>query len=126
MLDDGPDRTEVLDSLRALPDTDLLIAGPDALMSMETFQLAAQSKVSSPQATSPKAREIASKLCARKRPQPFDVRNREVCGYLRLTSSGGHRPLANCLSRLFPRPSRVRYLRCMERELLFRRDRRAS
>ena len=32
----------------------------------------------------------------------------------------------NCLSRLFPRPSRVRYLRCMERERLSRRNRRAS
>jgi Family of unknown function (DUF6308) len=91
LLDDGPDRSEVLNSLRALPDVDLLVAGPDALRSMEAFQLAVQSKVSSPQATSPKAWEIASKLCARKRPQLFPLRDREVCGYLGLTPSVGHR-----------------------------------
>ena len=91
LLNDGPDRTEVLDSLRALPDTELLVAGPDTLRSMETFHLAVQTKVSSPRGTSHESWETASKLCARKRPQLFPVRDRTVCAYLGLTPSGGQR-----------------------------------
>lgn len=91
LLNDGPDRSEVLDGLRALPDTELLVAGPDDLKLMETFHLAVQTKVSSPRATSPQAWEIASKLCARKRPELFPVRDPKVCGFLGLTPSTGHR-----------------------------------
>lgn len=52
----------MLDGLRALPDTELLVAGPEDLKLMETFYLAVQTKVSSPRAASPQAWEIASKL----------------------------------------------------------------
>jgi len=91
LLNDGPDRSEVLDGLRALPDTELLVAGPDDLSLMETFHLAVQTKVSSPRATGPQAWEIASKLCARKRPELFPVRDPKVLGHLGLTPSSGHR-----------------------------------
>lgn len=88
LLDDGPSRTEVLTALRAVDDSDLLVAGPETLLAMETFYLAVKTKMSSPDTKNPNPWVTTSKLCARKRPELFPVRDRVVCGYLGL--SGRH------------------------------------
>lgn len=81
-LRSGADRTWVLDALGNLPAHDLLTAGPDTLEAMEDFYLAVKSALSSPTAANSNPWVSASKLCARKRPDLFPVRDRNVCLHL--------------------------------------------
>lgn len=79
LLDDGPDRREVLDALHALPEGELLVASPAALEAMEWLYLAVKTKLPGPNAW-----VVASVLCARKRPDLFPVRDPQVRAYLGL------------------------------------------
>ena len=87
LLEPGANRTEVLAALGNVPDTDLLVAGPGTLAAMETLHLAVKSALSAPTVAHPNAWVTAAKLCARKRPELFPVRDREVCGYLGLLNA---------------------------------------
>ena len=90
-LDDRAARTEVLNALRAIPDRDLLIADIATLEAMEIFYLAVKTDLSAASTRHPDAWVTASKLCARKRPNLFPVRDRNVSAYLGLTRSNGYR-----------------------------------
>lgn len=82
-------RKEVLDTLAALPDKDLLVVDPEDLLLMERFYLAVKAALSSPSAARPNAWVTASKLCARKRPSLFPVRDEVVCNHLGLIPPRG-------------------------------------
>lgn len=84
LLDDGPARTEVLAALSLVPLTDLHVAGPEVLAAMGRLQVTVKSHLSSPDAKHPNAWVTAAKICARKRPSLFPVRDRVVCGFLGL------------------------------------------
>jgi Family of unknown function (DUF6308) len=90
-LDDGAARMEILDALRAIPDRDLLIADPATLEAMETFYLAVKTNLSAASTQHPDAWVTASKLCARKRPELFPVRDRRVSACLGLTRHNSYR-----------------------------------
>jgi Family of unknown function (DUF6308) len=84
-LDDGATRTEILDALRAIPNRNLRVADPATFAAMETFYLAVKTNLSATSTRHPDAWATASKLCARKRPELFPVRDRKVSAYLGLT-----------------------------------------
>lgn len=90
-LDDGAARTEVLDALHSLPDRDLLVADPSTLEAMEFFYLAVKTNLSAASTRHPNAWVTASKLCARKRPELFPVRDRKVSAYLGLTRHNSYK-----------------------------------
>jgi hypothetical protein len=71
--------------LRDLPDCDLADAGIPALAAMEALYVAVKQALSADTLKNPNAWVTASKLCARKRPDLFPVRDSEVCDYLGLT-----------------------------------------
>jgi len=83
LLEDGPHRTEVLVALRdpAL-DTELLVAGPRALDAMARLHEAVKLALSTPSATRSSPWVTAAKLCARKRPGLFPVRDTIVQKHL--------------------------------------------
>ena len=85
LLSDGPPRSEVLAALRRVPDGDLLVAAPSTLVAMEVLYLAVKTNLSAATVKSPDAWVTASKLCARKRPNLFPVRDNIVRDYLDLT-----------------------------------------
>ena len=89
-LDDGAARTEMLNALRAIPDRDLLIADKLTLEAMESFYLAVKTNLSAASTRHPNAWVTASKLCARKRPELFPVRDRKVSAYLGLTRNSSY------------------------------------
>ena len=89
-LDNGAARTEVLDALRAIPDRDLLVADPATLEAMEIFYLAVKTNLSAASTRHPDAWVTASKLCARKRPELFPVRDRKISAYLGLTRNNSY------------------------------------
>ena len=70
--------------LRDLPDCDLANAGSPVLTAMEALYEAVKQALSA-DAVESNAWVTASKLCARKRPDLFPVRDTEVCDYLGLT-----------------------------------------
>jgi hypothetical protein len=72
----------VLQELRALPDRELAAADSATLTAMENFYLAVKSTMSSSSAKDPNPWVTTSKLCARKRPDLFPVRDRNVCTHL--------------------------------------------
>jgi hypothetical protein len=81
LLDDGSTRRRILTALRALPTTDLADAGPDTWAAMGELYEAVKAGPSAKHARTPNPWVTASKLCARKRPDLFPVRDR---GRLRL------------------------------------------
>jgi Family of unknown function (DUF6308) len=85
MLDGGSTRDTLLRKLRDLPDCDLANAGSPALTAMKELYEAVKQALSADTVTKPNAWVTASKLCARKRPDLFPVRDKEVCDYLGLT-----------------------------------------
>jgi hypothetical protein len=85
MLDRGDTRNTLLQKLRDLPDCDLANAGSPALTAMEGLYEAVKQVLSADTVKNPNAWVTASKLCARKRPDLFPVRDREICDYLGLT-----------------------------------------
>jgi len=78
----GAYRRRVLRGLRALPDRDLAAADAATLLAMEEFYRAAKAAMSSASAKNPNPWVTTSKLCARKRPELFPVRDNNVCGHL--------------------------------------------
>ena len=90
-LDAGAARTEMLEALRSIPDRDLLVADPATFEAMEIFYLAVKTNLSAASTRHPDAWVTASKLCARKRPELFPVRDRKVSAYLGLTRNNSYR-----------------------------------
>lgn len=83
LLEDGPHRTEVLAALRdGALDTELLIAGPATLEAMARLHEAVKLALSTPSAKRSSPWVTAAKLCARKRPDLFPVRDNLVQRYL--------------------------------------------
>lgn len=78
-------RNTLLRKLRDLPDCDLANAESPVLTAMEALYEAVKQALSADTVKNPNAWVTASKLCARKRPDLFPVRDTEVCDYLGLT-----------------------------------------
>ena len=78
----GATRQGVLRALRGLPDRELAFADADTLTAMEGFYRAIKVALGSASAHTSNPWVTASKLCARKRPDLFPVRDRNVCGHL--------------------------------------------
>ncbi len=85
MLDGGNTRGTLLRKLGDLPNCDLANAGRPALTAMAELYEVVKQALSADTVRNPNARVTASKLCARKRPDLFPVRDKEVCDYLGLT-----------------------------------------
>ena len=85
ILDRGDTRDTLLRKLRDLPDCELASAGSPALTAMEALYETVKQALSADSVKNPNAWVTASKLCARKRPDLFPVRDTEVCDYLGLT-----------------------------------------
>jgi hypothetical protein len=79
MLDDGTARDTLLRKLRDIPDCDLANAVSPALRAMEGLYGAVKRALSPETVKNPNAWVTASKLCARKRPDLFPARDKEVC-----------------------------------------------
>jgi hypothetical protein len=88
LLDASSTRTRALDALADVPDKDLLVAGPTDLLAMEVLYTAVKEALSDPSTANPNAWVTASKLCARKRPELFPVRDNIVCAHLGLLPKG--------------------------------------
>lgn len=86
LLAPSPDRDRALEALRNVPDTDLAAADAATLRLMEDVYRWVKETLSSPTAKDPNPWVTASKLCARKRPRLFPVRDRNVCDYLGILS----------------------------------------
>jgi hypothetical protein len=82
MLHSGRTRDNLLRKLSDIPDCDLANAGIRALTAMEQLYEAVKQALSADTVKNPNAWVTASKLCARKRPDLFPVRDKEVCDYL--------------------------------------------
>jgi len=82
LLGPGTHRRAVLRELRTLPDRDLAEADALTLAAMDRFYRAVKATISSTAARDPNPWVTASKLCARKRPDLFPVRDRNVCTHL--------------------------------------------
>jgi len=82
LLGSSPERDRAVAALGQLPDINLADAGAETLTSMEEFYRWVKSALSSPAARDPNPWVTASKLCARKRPRLFPVRDRNVSTFL--------------------------------------------
>ncbi len=87
LLEPSPDRSLVLRLLaedRLALDADLAMADADTLLAMADLHEALKSCLSPAHVSSKNSWVTASKLCARKRPDLFPVRDSVVCGVLGL------------------------------------------
>lgn len=91
LLDPGASRRWVLHELRALPDRDLAAADTRTLSAMANFYDAVKTTLSSSASKDPNPWVTASKLCARKRPDLFPVRDRNVCQHLGIIKLNDYR-----------------------------------
>lgn len=83
LLEPGPVRSELNGMLRSLPDVMLATADTDALVAMSEFHRTVREAVTPPGGRSEEHWVVASKLCARKRPDLFPIRDdgvRELFG----------------------------------------------
>ncbi len=78
----GPEAQWARASLKRIPDTTLSLADPKVLSAMYEFYSAVKHALSNPDKMSSNPWVTASKLCARKRPYLFPVRDRVVCDFL--------------------------------------------
>lgn len=85
LLTPGPVRDQILNALTAIAVDDLGQADASDLLAMERFYLSVKRNLSTADVQQPNPWVTASKLCARKRPGLFPVRDSVVCGYLDLT-----------------------------------------
>jgi Family of unknown function (DUF6308) len=85
ILQDGATRDILLRKLRQLPDTELARAGVSELTAMAELYEEVKRALSADTVKNPNPWVTASKLCARKRPDLFAVRDRLVCAHLGLT-----------------------------------------
>jgi hypothetical protein len=83
-LDSGAARDDLLRKLMDVPAADLGRAGILELTAMAELYEAVKTTLSADTVKNPNAWATASKLCARKRPDLFPVRDREVCKHLGL------------------------------------------
>jgi hypothetical protein len=81
MLSPGDARDTLPGKLRDLPGCDLANAGSPALTEMAGLYEAVKQALSADTVKNPNARVAASKLCVRKGPDLFPVRDTEVCDY---------------------------------------------
>jgi hypothetical protein len=91
LLDDGGHRRDVLDALAALDDTgvtSLTDAGPVVLDAMDQVFRAVRAACQNPHVANPNPWVTVSKLCARKKPGLFPVRDNVVCTALGLIGKG--------------------------------------
>ena len=68
-------------------DADLAMAGEDTLLAMSRLHEATKQALSPSHVKNPNRWVTASKLCARKRPDLFPVRDSVVCGLLELSGT---------------------------------------
>jgi hypothetical protein len=87
LLDDGPAREALLAALRALRCDRLEDVAADDLAAMSRFYETVKAHLSRPGVAAPNRWVTASKLCARKRPALFPVRDGVVCRYLGLAGA---------------------------------------
>jgi Family of unknown function (DUF6308) len=71
-------------------DADLALVEADTLLAMEELYLEVKQAVSRDGSTTANPWVTASKMCARKRPDLFPVRDNVVCGYLGILRAGGY------------------------------------
>lgn len=91
LLDDGPHRQDILANLARLEYTDMLAeADAEMLARMADLYGPVKHALSSEDAKRSNPWVTASKLCARKRPSLFPVRDRNVCDLLRLTAHSNY------------------------------------
>jgi hypothetical protein len=86
ILQDGTTRDAILHKLRDLPDVNLSYAGISELTAMASLYEEVKTALSAPTVKRPDAWVTASKLCARKRPDLYPVRDRDVREYLGLSA----------------------------------------
>ena len=84
ILHDGATRDILLRKLRGVPDGELGSAGIPELTAMAELYEEVKRALSADTVKNPNAWVTASKLCARKRPDMFPVRDRKVCDFLGL------------------------------------------
>lgn len=84
ILHDGATRDILLRKLRDVPDGELGGAGIPELTAMAELYEEVKRALSADTVKNPNAWVTASKLCARKRPDMFPVRDRKVCDFLGL------------------------------------------
>lgn len=84
-LGSGAARSALLVALAQVPVVELHVAGPDTLMAMATFYDEVKAHLGEPSTGSSNKWVTASKVCARKRPYLFPVRDSVVCDLLGLT-----------------------------------------
>lgn len=84
LTEPGPTRDLVTQTLAQLPDESLARAGAETLLAMEGAHTAVKAALSGPHVKSANAWVTASKICARKRPRLFPVRDNDVCRVLGL------------------------------------------
>jgi hypothetical protein len=82
LLAASPERAEALRRLASIEADDLATADSATLGAMAHFYRWVKEQLASPAAQDPNPWVTASKLCARKRPSLFPVRDREVCRHL--------------------------------------------
>lgn len=86
ILHEGGTRDRILSKLNQIPvDCELSCAGSEQFAAMADLYEAVKKALSASTTRNPNAWVTASKLCARKRPQLFPVRDRQVCDHLDLT-----------------------------------------
>ncbi|USQ75354.1 DUF6308 family protein [Ornithinimicrobium cryptoxanthini] len=82
LLTSGTARDQTLRALRAVPDVELELANAETFLAMESLYSTVKAALSSSSSKSSNPWVTTSKLCARKRPALFPVRDRNVCGLL--------------------------------------------
>jgi len=87
-LDSGPVRSALLAKLSDVPCVELHVAGPETLTAMAAFYAEVKHHLGEPSSASSDRWVTASKLCARKRPYLFPVRDSVVRDLLGLTQYG--------------------------------------
>jgi hypothetical protein len=85
IVGEGATRAGLLCRLRQVPELDLAAAGRSELSTMADLYEAVKQALSADGVRRPNAWVTASKLCARKRPGLFPVRDKKVCDYLGLS-----------------------------------------
>jgi Family of unknown function (DUF6308) len=86
ILQDGTTREALLHKLRGLPDVNLACAGISELTGMASLYEEVKRALSAASVKRPDAWVTASKLCARKRPDLYPVRDRDVRDHLGLSA----------------------------------------
>ncbi|GAA2158531.1 hypothetical protein FHX52_2395 [Humibacillus xanthopallidus] len=87
----GPDADAIRAALAALPDGPLELVDREGLEAMEVLYLHVKKNLAKATAKNSNPWVVASKLCARKRPDLFPVRDKVVCRLLDVQQAGSYR-----------------------------------